>query len=118
MAGKDRRDHLPQLLIQLAIVRARQDRMPEAAELFRQGTDGADRAGDLELYAIGWNRLGEEFLKHGDLPQAEAALLEAYRVQKLHHLALDSSYRNLDVCGWCRATWRPLPRCWTAPWSL
>jgi CHAT domain-containing protein/Tfp pilus assembly protein PilF len=95
VSGKDRRDHLPQLLIQLAIVRARQDRMPEASGLFRQGIDGADRAGDLELYANGWNRLGEEFLKRGGLSQAEAALLEAYRVRKLHHLALDSSYRNL-----------------------
>jgi CHAT domain-containing protein/tetratricopeptide (TPR) repeat protein len=95
MAGDDRRAHLPQLLIQLATLRARQDRMPEAIKLFRQGTDAADRAGDLELYAMGWNRLGEEFLKRGDLSQAEAALLEAYRVQKLHRLALDSSYRNL-----------------------
>jgi tetratricopeptide (TPR) repeat protein len=95
MSGDDRREHLPKLLIQLAIVRALQDRMPEASELFRQGTDGADRAGDLELYAIGWNRLGEEFLKRGDLPQAEAALLEAYRVRKLHKLDLEGSYRNL-----------------------
>jgi CHAT domain-containing protein/Tfp pilus assembly protein PilF len=95
VSGDDRRDHLPKLLIQLATVRARQDRMPEASELFRQGTDAADRAGDLEYYALGWNRLGEEFLKRGDLPQAEAALLEAYRVRKLHRLALDSSYRNL-----------------------
>jgi CHAT domain-containing protein len=95
LSGKDRRDHLPQLLIQLAILRARQDRMPEAVELFRQGTDGADRAGDLELYALGWNRLGDEFLKRGDLSQAEAALLEAYRVRKLHRLDLESSYHNL-----------------------
>ena len=95
VSGDDRRDHLPKLLIQLATVRARQDRMPEAAELFRQGIDAADRAGDLELCAIGWNRLGEEFLKHGDLSKAEAPLLEAYRVQKLHKLVLDSSYRNL-----------------------
>jgi CHAT domain-containing protein len=95
MSGNDRREHLPQLLIQLAIVRARQDRMPEAADLFRQGTEGADRDGDLELYALGWNRLGDEFLKRGDLPQAEAALLEAYRVRKLHRLDLEDSYRNL-----------------------
>src|ERR1019366_7786395 len=95
MSGEDRREHLPKLLIELAILRARQDRMPEASELFRQGTDAADRAGDLELYAVGWNRLGEEFLKRGDLPRAEAALLEAYRVRKLHRLALDSSYCNL-----------------------
>ena len=95
VSGKDRRDHLPKLLIQLAILRARQHRMSEAAELFRQGTDGADRAGDLELYALGWNRLGEEFLKCGDLSKAEAPLLEAYRVRKLHGLDLEGSYRNL-----------------------
>jgi CHAT domain-containing protein len=95
MSGDDRREHLPQLQIQLAILRARQDRMPEASELFRQGTDGADRAGDLELYSLGWNRLGDELLKRGDLPQAEAALLEAYRVRKLHRLDLEGSYRNL-----------------------
>lgn len=95
MSGDDRREHLPQLLIQLAIVRARQDRMPEASALFRQGTDGADRAGDLELYALGWSRLGNEYLKRGDLPQAEAALLEAYRVRKLHGLELEGSYRDL-----------------------
>jgi CHAT domain-containing protein len=92
---RDRREHLPQLLIQLATIRARQKRLPEALALFRQGIDGADRAGDLDLYAIGWNRWGEELLKLGDLAGAERALLEAYRVRKLHHLALDSSYRNL-----------------------
>jgi CHAT domain-containing protein/tetratricopeptide (TPR) repeat protein len=95
VSGQDRSDHLPKLLIELATLRARQDRMQEASDLFRQGTDAADRAGDIELYAIGWNRVGEEFLKRGDLPRAEAALLEAYRVRKLHRLALDSSYRNL-----------------------
>jgi len=95
MSGDDRREHLPKLLIQLAVLRARQDRMPEASELFRQGAAGADRAGDLELYALGWNRLGVEFLQRGDLPKAEAALLEAYRVRKLHRLDLESSYRNL-----------------------
>jgi CHAT domain-containing protein len=95
MSGNDRRDHLPKLLIQLATLRARQDRMPEATELFRQGTDGADRAGDLELYALGWNRLGDEFLERGDLSRAEAALLESYRVRKLHRLDLEDSCLNL-----------------------
>jgi len=37
VSGKDRRDHLPKLLIQLATVRARQDRMAEASELFPRG---------------------------------------------------------------------------------
>jgi CHAT domain-containing protein len=95
LSDEDRRQQMPKLLIQMATLRARQDRMPEALGLFREGLDGADRAADLELYAIGWNRLGEEFLKRGERADAERALLEAYRVRKLHHLALDTSYRNL-----------------------
>jgi tetratricopeptide (TPR) repeat protein len=92
--AKDR-SFLPQILIQLATLRARQDRMPEARQLFNQGIEAADRAGDLNLYAIGWNRLGEEYLKRGELARAEAPLLEAYRIRKLNHLALDVSYRSL-----------------------
>ncbi|MCX6632475.1 MAG: CHAT domain-containing protein [Candidatus Solibacter sp.] len=89
------RKFLPKILIQLATLRARQDRMAEARQLFNEGIEAADRAGDLTLYAIGWNRLGEEYLKRGELALAEAALLEAYRIRKLNHLALDSSYRSL-----------------------
>ena len=95
MSGADRTQHLPEILIQLATLRARQGRMPEARDLFRRGIDGADRLGNLNLYSIGWNRLGEEYLKRDDWPAAESAFLEAYRVRKLNHLPLDSSYRNL-----------------------
>ena len=94
LTGTDR-TNLPQILIQLATLRARQDRMPEARRLFNQGIEAADRAGDLNLYAIGWNRLGEEYLKRGDLALAEPPLLEAYRIRKLNHLAMDVSYRSL-----------------------
>jgi tetratricopeptide (TPR) repeat protein len=89
------RCNLPQILIQLATLRARQDRMPEARQLFSEGIEAADRTGDLNLYAIGWNRLGEEYLKRGELDQAEGPLLEAYRIRKLNHLAMDVSYRSL-----------------------
>ena len=92
--AKDRKN-LPQILIQLATLRARQDRMAEARQLFNQGIEAADRAGDLSLYANGWNRLGDEYLKRGELALAEPPLLEAYRIRKLNHLALDSSYRSL-----------------------
>ncbi len=92
--GKDR-SFLPQILIQLATLRARQDRMPEARQLFHQGIEAADGVGDLGLYANGWNRLGEEYLKRGQLALAEPPLLEAYRIRKLNHLALDVSYRSL-----------------------
>jgi tetratricopeptide (TPR) repeat protein len=94
LTGTDR-TNLPQILIQLATLRARQDRMPEARRLFNQGIEAADRAGDLNLYAIGWNRLGEEYLKRGELARAERPLLEAYRIRKLNRLAMDVSYRSL-----------------------
>ena len=94
LTDKDRQN-LPQILIQLATLRARQDRMPEARQLFNEGIEAADRAGNLNLYAIGWNRLGEEYLKRGELALAEAPLLEAYRIRKLNHLVMDASYRSL-----------------------
>ena len=92
---QDRRAHLPELLLQLATIRARQRQFPEALALFRQGTADAARAGDLNLYAIGWNRLGEELLLQHNLPGAEPPLIEAYRVRKLYHLPLYTSYRSL-----------------------
>jgi len=95
MSGEDRKLHLREIQVTLGSLRASQKRLPEALELFRQAIDGADRADDLALYARAWNRLGEELLRSHLLPQAESALLEAYRVCKLHHLPLDNSYRNL-----------------------
>ena len=77
VSGKQRREHLAQLQIQLATLRFRQGREPEALELFRQGIDGADRAGDPGLCANAWNRLGEELLKNDRTADAEHALLEA-----------------------------------------
>jgi len=72
-----------------------QDRMKQALPFFRLGIDGADRAGNRSLYALGWNRLGEELLRQDDLPGAERAFLEAYRVRKLNRLPLDGSYCDL-----------------------
>ena len=85
----------PKILVQLATLRARQNRMDEARRLFAEGIAAADAAADLELTAIAWNRLGEEYLKQGDLVRAEGPLLEAFRIRRLHNLALDSSYRSL-----------------------
>jgi CHAT domain-containing protein len=95
ISGHHRTEHMAKLQIQLATLRARQRRMGEAFDLFRQGIQGADQAGDLAVYAMGWNRLGEELLKQGDLASAEGALVEAFRVRKLHHLPLDTSYRSV-----------------------
>lgn len=97
LSDEDREAHQAHLLIQLASLRARQHRMPEALGLFARGLDAADRRGDLELYANGWNRLGEEYLKQHKLAEAEPALLEAYRIRLLNRLALDSSYRSLGL---------------------
>lgn len=92
LSGRDRQANLPRLQIQMATLRARQRRWDEGLELFRQGLAGADRAGDLELYALGCGRLGEEWRERGDLAQAERALLAAYYVRKLHRLPLGASY--------------------------
>jgi CHAT domain-containing protein len=95
MNPKDRREQRPKVLIQLATFRARQRRMDEARHLFSEGIAAADAAGDLELAAIGWNRLGEEYLKQAQLAEAEGPLLEAWRIRQLHQFPLDSSYRSL-----------------------
>jgi len=90
-----RPEQLPKLQIEMANLRALQGRSAEAIGLFEEGIDGADRASDPGLYAIGWNNLGWALYKQGDLTRADAALLEAYRTRRLHHLPLDSSYRML-----------------------
>ena len=96
LSGGDRARHLPRLLIHLATLRAEQDRDAEALALFQQGIAAADRANDTEMYALGWNELGEVYLDRKELPTAEHALLEAYRIRKLNRLrSLESSYRNL-----------------------
>jgi tetratricopeptide (TPR) repeat protein len=95
MPDPERARHLPELQLQLATLWARQGRMAEATELFRHSIEGADQQANLKLYALGWSDLGEALLRRGELPQAEAALLEAYHVRKLHHLPLEASYRSL-----------------------
>jgi CHAT domain-containing protein/tetratricopeptide (TPR) repeat protein len=98
ISGADRARHLPALLIHLATLRSHQGRPAEARELYAQGIAAADRAGDAEMYALGWNDLGEEYLDVKEFPEAERALLEAYRVRKLNRLrSIESSYRNLGL---------------------
>jgi CHAT domain-containing protein len=111
ISGRDRAEQLAKLQILMGILLARQKKSDEARQYFRQGIEAADRAGDLETWAVGWNGMGQEYLQAADpdpgkpsgdpalrqrrLESAEAALLEAYRVRKLHRLPLDTSYRNL-----------------------
>jgi CHAT domain-containing protein len=94
VSGRDR-SHLPEMLLQLGVLRGRQGRMTDALASFRKGLDAADAAGNIDLYSRGWNLLGEAYLLRGDNANAEPALLEAYRIRKLNHLSLDASYRSL-----------------------
>jgi len=95
LSGPDRRLYLPVLEVDLAFLRGREGRIPEALELFREGIDGADRNGDLNLMAKAWTRAGDVLLLGNDLAGAERAQLEAFRIRKLNHLPLDASYRSL-----------------------
>jgi CHAT domain-containing protein len=95
LSGNDRIEHLAQTQVLLAILRGRQDRMPEALQLFHEGIEGAESQGNWKLAAFAWNRVGEEYLRQGDLGRAESPLLEAYRIRGLRNLPLDTSYRNL-----------------------
>jgi|HubBroStandDraft_1064217.scaffolds.fasta_scaffold02102_1 CHAT domain-containing protein/tetratricopeptide (TPR) repeat protein len=98
LSGPDRLAQLPKLMTYLAGLQAVRGRMPQALDLYRQGIAGAERVGDQEVYALAWNDLGYRYLERGQLPQAEPALLEAYRVRKLNHLrSIESSYRNLGM---------------------
>lgn len=99
LAGFDRQDYRggrSRCLIQLGMIRARQDRMQESATLMDRAVDNSYREGDLSAVAQAWDHLGEEYLSRGQLNEADAALTEGFRVRKLQHLTqLDSSYLNL-----------------------
>ena len=98
LSGAERLSQLPKLLTHLAALQADQGHLPQALDLYRQGIAAADRAGDREMYAFAWNDLGYVYLEYGQLPQAEHALLEAYRVRKLLHLrSIEGCYRNLGM---------------------
>ncbi|MCL5746345.1 MAG: CHAT domain-containing protein, partial [Acidobacteria bacterium] len=72
------------LLTHLARLRARTGSMDEAVPLFHRAIDEADARGDFAGAAQAWNQLGYEWLRRGDLTSAEPALIEAFRLRKLH----------------------------------
>src|ERR1019366_3190307 len=90
----------------------------EADRLFRQGTDAADRAGDLELYALAGNRLAGGSLSTKDPAQRKHPFWRPTASENCTGWLWTARIATWDVCAWRRATWRPLPRCWTAPWNL
>ncbi len=93
--GEQRARHLPQLQFEMAALRARQHRIPEAVGLFRNGIAAAARKGDTALVAVGCNKLGEELLRAGRIDAAEGPLLHAYYLRKLKRLPLEASLTNL-----------------------
>jgi CHAT domain-containing protein/tetratricopeptide (TPR) repeat protein len=102
LPGPERRAQLPKLLTHMATVEAGRGRMAQAVDLYRQGIAAADRAGNREMYAFALNDLGYECLEHEQerksLPDAESALLEAYRIRKLYKLrGIEGCYRNLGM---------------------
>ncbi|MGA2737877.1 MAG: CHAT domain-containing tetratricopeptide repeat protein [Bryobacteraceae bacterium] len=98
LSGPERLVQLPQFLTHLAALQAEQGHMAQTLDLYRQGIAASDRADNCEMYALAWNCLGYVYLEHDQLPKAESALLEAYRVRKLNHLrSVESSYRNLGM---------------------
>jgi CHAT domain-containing protein len=83
-------------LLQLGLLRARQGRMEDASTLVADSIRLADQQGDLPAVARAWDRMGDEFLKQGQLEQADRALTEGFRLRQMHGLRnRDSSYLNL-----------------------
>jgi len=95
LSGAERKLHLAEMLIQRGVMRAQGGQMPEAVASFREGIEAAAAAANWKLYATGCNSLGEAYFLHRDYASAEPALLEAYRIRKLRHFPMDSSYRTL-----------------------
>ena len=86
--------------------------MDEARESFRQGILEADRFGDADLLSNAWDKLGAALLLRRELPEAETALLEAYRIRKLNKLPdVGWSYRNLDSLQVCAKYREETARC-------
>jgi CHAT domain-containing protein len=80
-----------QLYIHAATNYARNGDWARAEPLFYAGIDLALNRGDLQTAASGWNQLGYMRLQANDLPNAEAALTEAFRLRR------SAGNRNLGV---------------------
>ncbi len=88
----------PQLLLQAAALHARMGDLNAALTFFSKAIDLAHQTGDLATVAFAWDQLGYELLQRERLDSAEAALLEAFRLRKLHRLAdLRYSYYTVGM---------------------
>ena len=86
-----------QLLLQLGrICSLRSD--PRAAAFFAEGIEAARALGDPGQEARGWEYLGDEWLRRGQLADADRAFTEAYRIRALRYRAdLGFSYARLGA---------------------
>ena len=97
-SGEDSNGRRARHLMGLATVLSQKGNKQDATDLFEQAILEAGRFDDAELRSRAWDNLGSELLMQQRLPQAEEALLEAYRIRKLNRLpSLVGSYRHLGL---------------------
>jgi CHAT domain-containing protein/tetratricopeptide (TPR) repeat protein len=94
-----------------AMIESAERGIDRARPRFRAAIDEADRTGNDGLRARLWNQLGFAYLDAGRLEEAEAALVEAFRLRRLLAVReLSQSYRalgllrlaqgDLEAAGW------------------
>jgi tetratricopeptide (TPR) repeat protein len=98
LAKAPKHERRAQLLLQFAKIRARKGDIDGAAPYFRAAAAEADRQGNAALTAQAWNLFGYELLSAGRIAEAEAPLIEAFRLRKLSRDPdIDHSYRTLGM---------------------
>ncbi|MCX6623076.1 MAG: CHAT domain-containing protein [Acidobacteria bacterium] len=99
MFGHRRADFpVSQLLTLLGRIRSRQGRIQEAERAYRAAIEEAMAKGDAAQTARSWDAFGYSRLRAGDLEQAEASLIEAYRLRLLLHIKdIHLSYLKLAL---------------------
>jgi CHAT domain-containing protein len=84
------------LLIQSALIQMRQRHWDRAIAALRQAIDVARDQLDVRAEAQAWDELGNALLECGQMPAAERALLESFRLRSLRHdERLHFSYESL-----------------------
>lgn len=84
------------LLIQCARIRAQQNDSEQAVALLRDAIEASRKELDTSSESQAWNELGNTLVERGQLPSAESALIEAFRLRKLtHDDRIQFSYESL-----------------------
>jgi CHAT domain-containing protein/tetratricopeptide (TPR) repeat protein len=97
LPGRTRHRLAAPALFNLAAIQAGTGRLDEAIRTFSDGIQAAEFAADRESEATGWSKLGFELLQAGRLAEAEAALVESFRLRRLFRLSqLDVSRETLS----------------------